>query len=431
MSAGIIDSAVLSRVFEKKYDCPFLPIYTKHSYHIIYSLRFLTLPLYNHISVYHYRYNIYLEELDRYYYLKVTAPDGFLFTSGVCNDDVSGWECDYSTNERNRSRRRRVQEGANDNEDKSYFENALGIKSGRSTKCVYVGYQDGTVQAPVNFGVMRVGDHRMVRTKAALVLKFDDEDSNLDATTTAAGRRELANVLRRARVLDENDDGTTIITTRYLLDDEQYESAIGTVTAEVLASELDGRLAEKNVHLMSVDPSDVFLLKSHDSNSGDDISSSTRIAVVMDITAHHLISPIESRSLLGMDFDLIIQDSINRDTPAMHRGLREYNQNCLEQKYEGLNEEDYGVVVSTSGAARPGGRPSGASNPSQLNGVFSKACSAELLLPDYFETHLAEIEVRSVSEVVDLKCSGASIKNIGQVASIVYGFVLICLAYYV
>ncbi len=42
------------------------------------------------------KFDIHLKEgLDRYYLVNVRAPAGFLLTSGVCNDNVRGWECDY------------------------------------------------------------------------------------------------------------------------------------------------------------------------------------------------------------------------------------------------------------------------------------------------------------------------------------------------
>ena len=39
--------------------------------------------------------DIHLEGLNRYYLVNVHAPTGFLLTSGVCNNNVQGWECDY------------------------------------------------------------------------------------------------------------------------------------------------------------------------------------------------------------------------------------------------------------------------------------------------------------------------------------------------
>ena len=59
----------------------------------------------------------------RSYYIQVSAPMGYLFTGGVCNDDIVGWECpiynsndnnvannNTDTNSRHRRRRRRLVE---------------------------------------------------------------------------------------------------------------------------------------------------------------------------------------------------------------------------------------------------------------------------------------------------------------------------------
>merc|ERR1712080_373987 len=108
---------------------------------------------------------------------------------------------------------------------------------------------------------------------------------------------------------------------------------------------------------------------------------------------------------IATDFDFIVQDSINRDAPKIQRGLTEYNSNCQNQtskvKEDGMKQEDFGAVASTSGVARPG--------LDRLEGeVFSTACSDELVLPPYIESSLLEIAVQKVEEVDDLKCETES-----------------------
>jgi len=337
------------------------------------------------------KFRMKLNGLDRYYYVQVDAPEGFLFTSGVCDDSVPGWECDYSI---------AVDSDGDDNRKLARVVNrgdikAIGIESGRSTTCVFVD-RKGVVQAPINFGIMRVGDTKDLETNVALVLDFDDKHDK----SNNRHRQLLEQIVRRATVLDEHDDGVTV-TTRYLLG-ERDKAAIGTVTAEVLASTLDGRLAANGVALDSVDPKDVILSNSRPSSNDAALAftaAGNQLAVAMEIRGHYSPPP-------DLDFDYIVQDSINRDTASIRRGLREYNSNCRDQTSKvnnmGLKESDFNAVVSSSGAARPG---RGGSSPvigadlSSMGNVFSTACQSDFLVPDYFETSLQEIEARDLSDV--------------------------------
>jgi len=343
------------------------------------------------------KFNIYLEGLERYYYVQVTAPQGYLFTSGVCDtqaEEGSKWACDYdlavdASEERRLAIQsaRRVQ-GDDDDEE----EEALGIQTGRSTTCVYVD-KEGQVQAPINFGIMREGDTQAVGTTVALVLEFDDNG----ATTTAGrGLRRLGEMMRKARVLEEFDDGVTI-TTRYLLGEDDKE-AIGTVTAEVLAATLDGRLADEGVELDSVIPKEVALSSSRPSG-GTSSPGAGQLAVAMDIKGHYSPPPY-------IDFNYIVQESINRDTATIRRGLRDYNSNCRDQtskvQEQGFREDDFNAIVGNSGFYRPGrnqgGRPANVQDSSNINNVFSTACSTNTFVPDYFET-IKEVEARSSKDL--------------------------------
>jgi len=276
------------------------------------------------------RFDIYVQELDTYYFLHVTAPEGFLLTSGVCNDDVFGWDCEYKNAVAALSR-----SAESDRPDID-----IGVRTGRSPKCT----QGGSKKAPLYFGVMRESDNKVLRTMVALVLKFDGGD---------------------------------------LLEGGKEAAAIGTVTAAVLASELEQRFAmDGTMELNSVDSRDVFLLKDEDANvAGNEIS------VVMDVKA--LIPNFDTNDVTrrlrdfdsGIDstaFNNIIQDSINRDSAKIERNLKDFNLRCREHQSSGLKAED--------------------------GDVFSTVCSENLVLPDYFETSLTEVEVKSVSEVDNLKC---------------------------
>jgi len=311
------------------------------------------------------RFDIFVPDIDSYYYVHVTAPEGFLLTSGVCNDDVFGWECKYKYPKSAAFADSRSAESDNDRPDID-----IGVRTGRSPEC----NQGGSKHAPLYFGVMRESDNKVLRTLVGLVLKFDG-----------------------GKLLEEGEEA----------------AAIGAVTAGVLASKLEARLAMNGtMELNSIDSRDIFLLKNGDANvAGNDIS------VVMDIKAliPNFNSTDTTRRLRDIDsgidsttFDNIVQDSINRDSSKIERNLREFNLKCRELKSKGLKVED--------------------------GDVFSTVCSDDLVLPDYFETSLTEIEVKSVSEVDGLKCEVGSRRlesvettsssTLGQVPSIVYCLVL-------
>ena len=152
---------------------------------------------------------------------------------------------------------------------------------------------------------------------------------------------------------------------------------------------LDRRLAKNDVELDSVDPKEVILSSSRPSKDGASAPvAGNQLAVAMEIKGHYSPPP-------ELDFDYMVQDSINRDTATIRRGLRDYNSNCRDQtskvNKQGLAGDDFNVVASTSGAAGVrGGRPADDS----LGNVFSTACSLEFLVPDYFETSVKEIEAR-------------------------------------
>lgn len=380
---------------------------------------------------------VIMHGLQRHYMIRAKAPAGYKITTGACNDAIPGFACDYSraiqavTDEQ-----RFLQTHSKSNtlpkpqapdpgsfasglvQQQAKPKNAedhvpLGITEGRSDRCVYID-REGSVEFPINFGVMREGDSLEVGTNVALVLAFDTNDADTSVaeggseeeetnSTAVEGtpparrgleERLLEELVRRATVVDETDNGLTR-TTRYLLDDKA-RSSIGTVTAEVLATSLDRRLAKHGVDLDSVDPKDVII---ETTRSDSDASATTELAVAMEVKGHYSPPP-------EIDFDYIVQDSINDDTTTIRRGLREYNGNCRSQKdklSKGYTESSFSSVVDTSGARRPGGRGGGSPSKSmpklQGNNLFSVACAQEKVLPPYFETSLKEIEAKDIAEV--------------------------------
>ena len=286
----------------------------------------------------------------RHYFVQAMVPSNadtpFLFTSGVCNDNEPGWGCDYPDQPA-------LPAAANETVP-------FGISEGRSNGCLFVD-RNGEVDRILDFGVMRQGDTQTAVADVALVLAFDEG---------AAGRRRLADVLGRARPLPA--DGTGVA--RYLLAGRDKD-AIGTVTAEVLAATLDARLAQTGVELDAVNPKDVIV---SDGGGGD-----TQLAVAMEIRGHYSPPP-------NLDFDYMVQDSINQDTTAIRRGLRDFNKNCREQttkvREEGFREDDFEAVISTAGTKRGQKKQI-----TEMNNVFSTACATDLLVPDYFETSLKDV----------------------------------------
>ena len=221
----------------------------------------------------------------------------------------------------------------------------------------------------LNFGVMRVGDSKSAEADVALVLDFDEG--------LAQGRRGLKEMIRDAQELPRRmEDSSTV--RRYLLAAED-KKAIGSVTAEVLASQLDKRLAQNQVVLDSVNPQDVIL-------SDDSQASSRELAVALNIKGHYSPPP-------ELDFEYIVNDSINSDTEQIRRDLKEYNQNCRDQNEKvstGASIADFNEVHSMKGSSL---------NNRDSSGVYRTVCAEGETLPTMFETSLKEISATKVTEI--------------------------------
>jgi len=306
------------------------------------------------------------EALDRHYYIQAEVPSNaetpYFFTAGICHDDVPGWACDYP--------------GAPAVAVAADVVVDVGISKGRSPGCVYVD-NAGDVSDLVHFGVARQGDVREAAATFALVLEFAD---------IVPDRRRLGGILGRARVLDGEDGGPRGVT-RYLLADRD-KLAIGTVTAEVLAGNLDARLAASGIALDSVNPKEVIFSQTGDGAGPD--AEGGQLAVAMEIRGHYSPPP-------ELDFEYVVEDSINRDTTKIRRDLRQFNDNCrsqtLKTRQGGMGEDDFNAVVSTSGAKRGQKK-----DLDEMDNVYSTACGAELLVPDYFETSLKEVGARDAKD---------------------------------
>jgi hypothetical protein len=249
----------------------------------------------------------------------------------------------------------------------------MGITSGRSTECITVD-RNGIPDKALNFGIMRVGDSKSADAEVALVLDFDD------AVASGRGRRGLKEMIRDAIELPPADNDPPTLR-RYLLG-ETDKQAIGSVTAEVLASQLDKRLEQSQIVLDGVDPKDVIL-------SADSQGTSKELAVALNIKGHYSPPP-------ELDFEYIVNDSINSDTDQIRRELRDYNQNCRDQTamvQSGSSMSDFNEVHSKQGANVVNRGDDGDS------AVYRTTCAEGETLPVMFETSLKEISATKVSEI--------------------------------
>ena len=293
---------------------------------------------------------------------QVDAPNGYLFTSGICNDNERGWECEYY----NGSNKRMLKDSTDIHSKESAqgkkmnTEYALGITSGRSIDCITVS-DTGIPDKELNFGVLRIGDNKVANADVALVLEFDDDDD------VASNKRLLKEMVRDAVELARRDEVSSTVR-RYLID-EKDKKAIGSVTAEVLASQLDKRLEENGVVLGSVAFRDVILSKDSET------AHKNEVAVALNIMGHYTPPPF-------LDFDMIVSDSINSNTDEIRRDLKEYNKNCREQTEAYSKESSSNNNYLSSGHV-----------------VHSTVCAEGDILPTIFETSLKEISATKMSEI--------------------------------
>lgn len=106
---------------------------------------------------------------------------------------------------------------------------------------------------------------------------------------------------------------------------------------------------------------------------------------------------------LNVNFDLVVQDSINRETHAIRRQLTYYNQNCRDQTTkvvdEGFTLDDFLEVHTNKGVKKPVSRGKREEQAGEDNTqAFSSACEQSQLLPEYFEASLGGFKLRAQGE---------------------------------
>jgi hypothetical protein len=402
------------------------------------------------------RYNMINIKVNRAYYIEAEAPVGYLFTGGVCNNAVTGWRCPrpkvesfaavgeagISMKSIQEDRISLGEKFANGGED------ALGLRTGRSLRCVSVD-RTGRVDGNLDLGVMRAGDVKLDKTEVRMSLDLGDVGGNVadvlkneEAHEKGSGRsllRAIKSMFSQEAKLESSLQDRILRQAahlghgRYLLnEDDRY--SIGVVAAEILASSLDVSLAANNVQLDHISPKDVILSLGPSSNSAKkeglrQLANSTRPTNQQPVYNSRNPAPRRQNRLtidlevwghyppqLNVDFDYIVQDSINRETETIREELIGYNANC-EDQIEKVDDHGYvlddfeeihsnkGVVSNTRMKRERNAAEEALEAVDQLEesevsgGVFRTACSNDVKLPEYFEKSLETIKATKVEAV--------------------------------
>jgi len=256
-----------------------------------------------------------------------------------------------------------------------------------------------------DLGVMRIGD-----------LQFDETDVSL-GVDMADVRRELLS----SRGLDSHrkkiarDDGRYV----YELADREAES-IGEITAEVIASRLDKALEENGGVLDSVSHVDVtYYALDSEGNDKEGVTttptsssktyssrSNGRLEVNLKVRGHY-------PSDRNIDFDYIVEDSINRESSNIRTQMTSYNQQCNDQTAKITNGEytvdDFSEVQSNYGIQEKR-RQREQQAQQQQNTIYdqgdderltwSTACEMKRELPQFVEENLEALEARVIAQTI-------------------------------
>ena len=264
----------------------------------------------------------------------------------------------------------------------------LGISEGRCQRCVSVD-RSGLPDSTLNLGVMRLGDSiKEESTNVLLSFDFDELSGQGRALLIQARDQILRDAIRY-------EGG------RYLLGEEE-KAVIGDVAAEVLAGTLDKQLAGQGVELDLVFPIKVIHQPLNNKNGKRNEQKGEQLSVALEIKGHYTPPP-------ELDFDRIVQDSINRETPTLRRELTYYNENCRDQTTKvldlGYSQSDFSEVHSMKGVRPNRGR----GEEMVLSNIFRTVCSEAKVLPEYFETSLNHIDAKQISSSQQLSTKEVSI----------------------
>jgi hypothetical protein len=144
---------------------------------------------------------------------------------------------------------------------------------------------------------------------------------------------------------------------------------------------------------------------------------------------------------LNVDFDYIVQDSINRETESIREELKDYNANCEDQIEKvddhGFGLDDFEEIHSNKGVTentrmkrernakqQENGEEVGDDDTTMQGGVFRTACSNAVKLPDYFEESLQTIDVKVGAVSILEEPSGTPIMIISLLAALLVVMVI-------
>lgn len=349
----------------------------------------------------------------------------------------------------------------------------LGISEGRSAKCICVN-RAGKPQGHLDIGAMKVGDVDFQETEVELNLKLLDpsvhgKDGRRNLLFEALLLRGRA--LQREGgssgqlnffSLDQKDkDAIGTVTAEvssdiyiyifpwtYILHIEPILTSIFPPSlllyTQVIAINLDMSMKKKGVVLDSVAHIDVLFtpdepepeeeivpedavadgsgssathskggeVAQRDPDSRGEAGSAKRdrgggkLSVSLLVRGHH------NRNL-NVDFDFIVQDSINRDTHNIRRQLTHYNSNCRDQTAkvmdEGYTLDDFLEIHTNRGVEKPVNLDRRQQQQQATDeDAFSSACNQNQILPEYFEQSLGGIQVETAEDSYTVDDGGAS-----------------------
>ena len=119
-----------------------------------------------------------------------------------------------------------------------------------------------------------------------------------------------------------------------------------------------------------------------------------RLEVDLQVRGHYTAN-------LNVDFDYIVEDSINRESDNIRRQLTSYNQNCYDQKEKvndlGYTLRDFSEIQSNYGVEEQRQRQQDAKSDSEEKLAWSTACDKQRELPQFVEENLEALELRAQS----------------------------------
>lgn len=142
----------------------------------------------------------------------------------------------------------------------------------------------------------------------------------------------------------------------------------------------------------------------------------------------------------SVDFDYIVQDSINRDTNKIRRELTYYNQNCRDQNVKvadlGFTLDDFVEIHTNRGVKKPANQlglrqqQQGQQNPNLVTDdkqAFSAACNQMRVLPEYFEASLGGLNLKAKAKPVTYTVNEGGASMMGAIIGVIIAVALLAI----